>query len=83
MLKVVEFLEAGYIVVSKNHSEVGVEYLAPYRVGSTSGKLVVACVQCKFVQNTTSWVDIEAKMKAVTDKLRKMSVECFPCVYTT
>jgi hypothetical protein len=50
-----ESLNAGYLVVSRPHSEVGIEYLAPYR-------LVVACVQCKFVKEGVSWSEISKKM---------------------
>ena len=85
--KVLGVLRDGFIVVSKAHSEVGVEYLAPFEEVET-GRLFVACVQCKFVRSTTNWQGIKTKMKKAVEKLAekkvgKYKVEHFPVVYTT
>ena len=82
MPEVLRLLRLGFIVVSKAHSEVGVEYLAPF-VDATTTKLIVACVQCKFVVKSTSWTDIADKMLTATKYLRTHRQELFPVVYTT
>jgi hypothetical protein len=74
-------LKAGFIVVSKAHSEVGVEYLAPFF--KEDGSLLVACVQCKFVKEHTSWSDIKDKMLTATELLRKRKIDFVPVFFTT
>jgi len=67
-------LDQGPIVVSKAHSEVGVEYLAPFDLAS-NGVLYIACVQCKFVHSGTNWNKISKTMKVATKGLKKKKVE--------
>jgi hypothetical protein len=74
-------LNDGFIVVSKAHSEFGIEYLAPFV--TLEGDLIVAAVQCKFVAKSTNWKNIAAKIGAVICNLRKVKIKCFPVVYTT
>jgi hypothetical protein len=79
--EVIDNLKKGYIVVSKAHSEVGVEYLAPFF--KEDGSLLVACVQCKFVKEHTSWSDIKDKMLTATELLRKRKIDFVPVFFTT
>lgn len=53
---IIGLLEAGFLVVS---DEEGIEYLAPYRYIKDES-LVVACVQCKFLEEQTKGKDIRA-----------------------
>jgi hypothetical protein len=73
-------LRSGFVVVSKAHSEAGVEYLAPYYEDKA---LVVACVQCKFVKAGTNWKEIKTAMAMAVSGLEKRTVQHFPVVYTT
>jgi len=83
MDNVLGFLNQGFLVVSRAHGEVGIEYLSPF-VDVGSGKLIVAAVQCKFVNTKTdSWTNIKGKMLTAMAGLRKKNVQCFPVVYTT
>lgn len=82
MPNVLRHLELGYIVVSKAQGEEGVEYFAPFRDAATNA-LVVACVQCKFVQKSANWAEIADKMMTATTYLKQNQHECFPVVYTT
>lgn len=74
-------LDYGYIVVSKKHSERGIEYLAPYH--DCFSTLVVACVQCKFVKEKAKWKEIQSQMAVAVDGFDKNKVAHFPVVYTT
>ena len=59
------------------------EYLAPFEDASeeaSSGQLIVACVQCKFVKDTTKWEKIEKKMEKAVEKLEGQNVKYFPVV---
>ena len=81
--RVLEFLRTSFIVVSAFRSEYALEYLLPFRDASDD-TLIVACVQCKFVQSTVSWSDIKTKMAVATQWLKKeKKVKCFPVIYTT
>ena len=75
-------LNSGFIVVSDFQNEVGVEYLAPFRTAE-DGKLIVACVQCKFVKTSTNWTSIQTQMSTATDWLKKEKIQHFPVIYTT
>ena len=85
--RVLELLRTGFIVVSVSefHSEYALEYLSPFRDASDDHKLIVACVQCKFVQSTArTWSDIKTKMAVATQWLKnEKKVKCFPVIYTT
>ena len=80
--RVLELLRTGFIVVSAFRNEYALEYLSPFRDASDD-TLIVACVQCKFVQSTVSWSDIKTKMADATQWLKKEKVKCFPVIYTT
>ena len=79
--KLLELLNDGFIVVSKAHTEFGIEYLAPFF--TSQGNLIVAAVQCKFVAKSTHWKEIAAKIGIVINNLRRVRIKCFPVVYTT
>ena len=79
---VLDNLNSGFIVVSDCQNEVGVEYLAPFRTAE-DGKLIVACVQCKFVKTSTNWTSIQTQMSTATDWLKKQKIHHFPVIYTT
>ena len=80
---VLRLLKAGFIVVSEFHSEYALEYLSPFRNASGDHTLIVACVQCKFVQSTVNWSDIKTKMADATKWLKQKKIKCFPVIYTT
>ena len=80
--RVLDNLNSGFIVVSDCQNEVGVEYLAPFRTAE-DGKLIVACVQCKFVKTSTNWTSIQTQMSTATDWLKKQKIHHFPVIYTT
>ena len=80
--RVLELLRTGFIVVSEFHNEYALEYLSPFRDAS-DGTLIVACVQCKFVQSTAKWSDIRTKMADATKWLKKKNIKCVPVIYTT
>ena len=80
--RVLSNLKQGFIVVSDCQNEVGVEYLAPFRTAE-DGKLIVACVQCKFVKTSTNWTSIQTQMSTATDWLKKQKIHHFPVIYTT
>jgi hypothetical protein len=82
MTHVLALLQKGFIVVSKKHSEPGVEYFSPFR-DTLNGALVVAAVQCKFVTHRTLWGEILTKMNQATEELKTRNIEWFPVVYTT
>jgi len=77
-------LESGLIVVSDKHSEIGTEYLVPFR--DTNNILMIAFVQCKFVRQSTSWTEIEKKSKQSIDSFKKnelyKNIDMFRVVYT-
>jgi len=77
-------LESGLIVVSDKHSEIGTEYLVPFR--DTNNILMIAFVQCKFVRQSTSWTEIEKKSKQSIDSFKKnelyKNINMFRVVYT-
>ena len=80
---VLRLLETGFIVVSDFHNEYALEYLSPFCDASDDHTLIVACVQCKFVQSTVKWSDIQTKMAVATKWLKQKKVKCFPVIYTT
>ena len=77
-------LKQGFIVVSDLQNEAGIEYLAPFRTAEDN-KLIVACVQCKFVEKSenSSWSEIQTKMSTATDWLKNRKIQHFPVIYTT
>ena len=75
-------LKQGFIVVSDFQSEVGVEYLAPFRTAEDN-KLIVACVQCKFVKTSRGWTKIKTRMSTATKWLQEGEILHFPVIYTT
>ena len=81
--RVLELLRTGFIVVSDFHNEYALEYLSPFCDASDDHTLIVACVQCKFVQSTVKWSDIRTKMAVATKWLKQKEVKCFPVIYTT
>jgi len=78
-------LDSGYIVVSEYHSEIGTEYLVPFR--KSDNTLMVAFVQCKFVTLKSSWSEIVEKlnksMQYFVEKSEFAKIEMFRVVYTT
>ena len=77
---VLKFLQDGYIVVSDNPNEKGVEYLTPFHQ-RYSEKLMVACAQCKLMPDGR-WGAIKQGVERATEWLRDMNIQCFPVVYT-
>jgi len=75
-------LRDGWILVSKEHNEPGVEFLTPWQEHG-SGKLLVAAVQCKFVKGKAAWADVSRKLQVVKDSLTSEAVQVFPVVYAT
>ena len=80
--RVLDKLNQGFIVVSDFQNQVGVEYLAPFRTAEDN-KLIVACVQCKFVKTSTNWTSIQTRMSDATEWLKKQKIQHFPVIYTT
>ena len=80
--RVLDKLNQGFIVVSDFQNQVGVEYLAPFRTAEDN-KLIVACVQCKFVKTSTNWTSIQTRMSDATEWLKKQKIQHFPVMYTT
>jgi len=80
--RVTELLQIGYIVVSEDRVEGGVEYLAPY-VEEGTKKLLVAAVQCKSVTRVKSWDNVIAELNAATKHLQSANMEFFSVIYTT
>jgi hypothetical protein len=77
------FLLTGAIVVSRNHEELGFEYLSPF-INVLTNSLMIAFVQCKFVQRPVDWIDISSKLNKSMKKFKELpDVICFPVVYTT
>jgi len=80
--QVLGLLRQGWIVVSTDTSEPGVEFLSPYKEHG-SDKLLVAAVQCKFVQDKAAWGDISQKLQDAINMLESEAVQFFPVVYAT
>eukprot|EP00405_Crypthecodinium_cohnii_P048450 CAMPEP_0206596306 /NCGR_PEP_ID=MMETSP0325_2-20121206/43481_1 /ASSEMBLY_ACC=CAM_ASM_000347 /TAXON_ID=2866 /ORGANISM="Crypthecodinium cohnii, Strain Seligo" /LENGTH=710 /DNA_ID=CAMNT_0054107113 /DNA_START=55 /DNA_END=2187 /DNA_ORIENTATION=- len=80
--EVLHYLKQGFIVVSQAHSEVGIEYLSPFVCVDTED-LIVAAVQCKFVQASCAWADMKSKMEKATKDLKEEKVRFFPVFYTS
>ena len=80
--RVLDKLNQGFIVVSDFQNQVGVEYLGPFRTAEDN-KLIVACVQCKFVKTSTNWTSIQTRMSDATEWLKKQKIQHFPVIYTT
>jgi len=77
-----EFLTAGFIVVSENTTEPGIEYLSPYF--DAKGNLVIAAVQCRcIVGSTLGWGTIKAGIRAAMRQFDIEAIKWFPVVYTT
>ena len=74
-------LTEGFIVVSRDPTEGGIEYLSPFT--TSDGDLIVAAVQCKFVQKISSWKTLNGALSNAMDILKDMGINCFPVVYTT
>eukprot|EP01065_Artemidia_motanka_P020435 TRINITY_DN2446_c0_g1_i15.p4 TRINITY_DN2446_c0_g1~~TRINITY_DN2446_c0_g1_i15.p4 ORF type:complete len:168 (+),score=51.26 TRINITY_DN2446_c0_g1_i15:1179-1682(+) len=79
--EVLGLLQDGYIVVSENRTELGIEYLSPYQ--TDDGELLVAAVQCKFVEKSINWTEINEKLERAMGPLKSKGVQAFPVVYTT
>eukprot|EP00971_Amphidinium_carterae_P110757 2194011-Amphidinium_carterae.1 len=74
-------LENGFIVVSKAHSECGLEYLTPFRK-HPDNELLVASVQCKFTP-TAEWYKWRTVMKKAMKDLSDNGITTsFPVYYT-
>ncbi|CAE7944669.1 unnamed protein product [Symbiodinium necroappetens] len=80
---VIDWLKKGAIVVSQKQSEEGVEYLTPWRLNDAEGKLVVACVQCKFVKDKVPWSKVKKHMHSAVEPLKQKKIEVFPVIYAT
>ena len=67
-------LKQGFIVVSDLQNGT-----------AEDNKLIVACVQCKFVEKSenSSWSEIQTKMSTATDWLKNRKIQHFPVIYTT
>ncbi|CAJ1393464.1 unnamed protein product [Effrenium voratum] len=78
--RVLELLQTGFIVVSEFHNEHALEYLSPFQDASADSVLIVACVQCKFVQSTVKWSDIQTKMADATKWLKQKKIKCVPVI---
>ena len=67
-------LKQGFIVVSDLQNGT-----------AEDNKLIVACVQCKFVEKSenSSWSEIQTKMSTATDWLKNRKIQRFPVIYTT
>jgi len=79
---VLERLRAGWIVVSQEQNEPGVEFLSPWR-DVNSKELLVAAVQCKFVKSKVTWKDVSQKLQVVKDSLESKNVQVLSVVYAT
>ena len=80
---VIDLLKKGKIVVSQKQSEEGVEYLTPWRLNDAEGKLVVACVQCKFVKDKVQWSKVKEHMHSAVEPLTDKKIDFFPVIYAT
>ncbi|CAE7243477.1 unnamed protein product [Symbiodinium sp. CCMP2592] len=80
---VIKLLEEGVTIVSQKQSEEGVEYLTPWRLNDAEGKLVVACVQCKFVKDKVPWSNVKKHMHSAVEPLKQKKIEVFPVIYAT
>ncbi|CAE7570495.1 unnamed protein product [Symbiodinium microadriaticum] len=80
---VIKLLEEGVTVVSQKQSEEGVEYLTPWQLNDAEGKLVVACVQCKFVNDKVPWSNVKKHMHSAVGALKTKKIEFFPVIYAT
>ena len=80
---VIKLQEEGVTVVSQKQSEEGVEYLTPWRLNDAEGKLVVACVQCKFVKEKVSRRKVKEHMHSAVKPLKKKKIGVFPVLYAT
>mmetsp|Transcript_37094 Transcript_37094/g.80616 ORF Transcript_37094/g.80616 Transcript_37094/m.80616 type:complete len:687 (-) Transcript_37094:12-2072(-) len=80
--QVLGLLRQGWIVVSTDTSEPGVEFLSPYKEHG-SDKLLVAAVQCKFVKSKVTWKDVSQKLQVVKDSLESKNVQVLSVVYAT
>ncbi|CAJ1361539.1 unnamed protein product [Effrenium voratum] len=78
--RVLELLQTGFIVVSEFQNEHALEYLSPFQDASADSVLIVACVQCKFVQSTVKWSDIQTKMADATKWLKQKKIKCVPVI---
>jgi hypothetical protein len=82
--KILTSLNSGLIVVSDKQSEIGTEYLVPFR--DTRNILRIAFVQCKFVHQSTNWSEIEKKSKQSMESFENnelyKNIVMFRVVYT-
>ena len=83
MERVIRLLEKGITVVSNKQQEVGIEYLTPWRLDTADGDLVVACVQCKFVQTRADWTKIKDRMDTAVKRFKDKQIQVIPVVYAT
>ena len=83
--RVISLLEQGITVVSEKQAEIGIEYVTPWRLKTAEGKLVVAFVQCKFVQSKADWKTIKDRMNTAIKPLKEKmpKIEVIPVVYAT
>ena len=80
---VIDLLKKGKIVVSQKQFVEGVEYLTPWRLNDAEGKLVVACVQCKFVKDKVPWSKVKEHMRSAVKPLTTNKISFFPVIYAT
>ena len=83
MKHVTGLLKKGITVVSTKQVEVGVEYLTPWRQDTADGELVVAFVQCKFVQRKADWKTIKDRMGTAVERFKDEQIQVVPVVYAT
>ena len=79
----IKLLEQGVTVVSQKQSEEGLEYLTPWRLNDAEGKLVVACVQCKFVKDKVPWSKLKEHMHSAVKPLKEKKIGFLPVIYAT
>ena len=70
-------------IVSQKQSEEGLEYLTPWRLNDAEGKLVVACVQCKFVKDKVPWSKLKEHMHSAVKPLKEKKIGFLPVIYAT
>jgi hypothetical protein len=79
---VVKLLQEGFIVVSKNRTEKGLEYAAPF-FDLRTNELIVECAQCKLVAGGVKWGEAALKFdNDFTAALTTKKIEWFPVMYT-
>eukprot|EP01124_Arcella_intermedia_P024272 TRINITY_DN4043_c0_g1_i5.p1 TRINITY_DN4043_c0_g1~~TRINITY_DN4043_c0_g1_i5.p1 ORF type:complete len:653 (-),score=114.49 TRINITY_DN4043_c0_g1_i5:14-1795(-) len=80
--ELIDQLNSGFILVSRKHSEEGIEYLVPFK-NTKDDSLVVGAVQCKYVTTRTNWKTIKLKLQNGTKNLNEEGIQTFPIVFST